>query len=428
MWIESKQLSRRQFFTWGTGTLAALWAVRGRAESMNASGTTLILGGGFGGIVTARLLRGALPASHKIQLISQSRTFQIGATKTWVMLDLVSPESVTRSLDVLGKSGIEVLNTDIQKIDPESLTVTTAAGNLRGDYLVIALGAGLDMSAVPGLKEAAETFYTRDGAVRLRGVLKEFQGGRIVLLIPKLPFQCPPGPYEAAMLLGSHLRERGLSDKTTIEIHTVEKSPMATAGPEIGAFIKDRLAERGIGYFPQTQVARVDGASKSVVTSDERSIPYDLLIAIPPHNAPAAVRDSGLCGASGWVAADSQTLEMAASPKAGRVFAVGDVNSVALPGRHAPDVPLVLPKAGVFAERQGMVAAGRIAAHVLGREPEEIFGGEGFCYIELGSGQALRGDGNFFALPRPTMTPSESSAALLAEKRAWVDGWMAKYL
>ena len=41
----------------------------------------------------------------------------------------------------------------------------------------------------------------------------------------------------------------------------------------------------------------------------------------------------------------------------GRVFAIGDVTSVPLPGRFKPDVGLSLPKAGVIAEGQGEVVA-----------------------------------------------------------------------
>lgn len=36
-------------------------------------------------------------------------------------------------------------------------------------------------SLFPGLSEAAHTFYTLEGAVRLRDALKDFRGGRIVL-------------------------------------------------------------------------------------------------------------------------------------------------------------------------------------------------------------------------------------------------------
>ncbi len=395
---------------------------------MKSGSSTLILGGGFGGIVTARTLRAALPPEHEIRLVSRIPTFQLGTTKTWVMLGHMEPEQVTRPLDVLARAGIEVEINEVRRIDPARRRVTTANGERAADYLVVALGAGLDPSVVPGLDSAAETFYTREGAVRLRGVLREFRGGRVVILIPKAPFQCPPGPYEGAMLLASHFEERGLRDKTQLDVHTIEKAPMATAGPEIGKFVVERLRERGIGFHPQRQVERVDGAGKAVHFQDGTSAPYDLLIAIPPHVAPAAARESGLTGPSGWIPVDPRTLAMGGGADPLRVFAIGDATSVPLPGRFAPEAPLALPKAGVFAEGQGIAVAGRIAAHVLGREPDAVFDGRGYCYIEVGSGLALRGDGSFFDLPHPTMVPQQPDPTQLAEKRAWVDRWMETYL
>jgi sulfide:quinone oxidoreductase len=308
------------------------------------------------------------------------------------------------------------------------MEVTTSEGTLRCDYLVIALGADLDMGPIPGLSGAAETFYTRDGAVRLRSILPDFKRGQIALLIPKTPFKCPPGPYEAAMMLHSYFHDRGLDPQVKLDIYTVEGAPMMTAGPQIGTYVKDRLAERGIGFHPQTQVQSVDGTDKSIVKSDGTKIKYDLLLAIPPHTSPLAVRESGLVNPAGWISADPTSLEWKESPKPNRIFAIGDVTSMPLPGRFKPDVGLVLPKAGVFAEGHAKVAAARIAGHILGREPDESFDGRGFCYIEVGDGKALRGDGSFFDLPHPTMLPRSPDAAQFAEKKAWIDSWMASHL
>jgi sulfide:quinone oxidoreductase len=344
------------------------------------------------------------------------------------MLGETEPAKVTRDNNVLGKHGIEVINSEITGINPKDMTVTTAGGEIDADYLVLALGAELDMGLVPGLANSAETFYTREGSVRLRGLLQNFNGGKIVLLIPKLPFQCPPAPYEAAMMLHSYFENRDIKEKTTINIYTVEKSPMGTAGPAIGKYIIERLTERGIGFHPQTQVASVDGNGKAVVLADGSRINYDLLIAIPPHTSTKVAKESGLVNEGGWVPVEPKTLEIKNSPSPGRIYAIGDMTSLTLPGRFMPDMPLVLPKAGVFAEQQGIVVAEQIAGQILNRHTEAAFDGKGFCYIEIGGGKALRGDGSFFDLPNPTMNPREPDAVQLAEKKAWVENWMERYL
>ena len=68
---------------------------------------------------------------------------------------------------------------------------------------------------------------------------------------------------------------------------------------------------------------------------------------------------------AGWIPVDRQTL---ATPHE-HVFAIGDVTAVGIPGRWKPDVPLMLPKAGVFAHAQALVVAHRIAAECLARSP-----------------------------------------------------------
>ncbi len=146
---------------------------------------------------------------------------------------------------------------------------------------MIALGADLNPAAVPGLEAAAHTFYTVDGAERLRPALERFSGGNLVILIPKAPFKCPPAPYEAAMLLHAAFAARGLAGKARIAIWTVEPAPMPTAGPEMGQYIQSELEQRGIDYRTQQKTVRVDGAARRVVFEGGSEVVYDLLIADP---------------------------------------------------------------------------------------------------------------------------------------------------
>lgn len=392
-----------------------------------AGTTTLILGGGFGGLVAANRLRALLPAEHKIVLVDKTDSFHLGASKTWVMLGERTPEQVSRTREALKRRGIEVRQADIERIDVASRTVKTTQGDLRGDYLVIALGADYHMGAVEGLAEAAQTFYTLEGAVRLRDTLKEFRGGDVVLLVPRGPFKCPPAPYEGAMLLHHFFHLRGALDRTRLSLYTFEGAPMMTAGAAMGQFIQDELAKRNIAFHPQKRTRSVDPAQRVVRFEDGSETRYDLLIAVPPHEAPRAARDSGLTNPSGWIPADPKTLKLA-SGDTDRVFAIGDVTVIPLPGRYRPDAPLVLPKAGTFAEGHGKVVAAQIAARVLGKEPKEVYGGQGYCYIEMGDRHAVRGDGSFYDMPHPTMSRRVPDMTQYEEKLEWARKWMGTNL
>ncbi len=166
---------------------------------------------------------------------------------------------------------------------------------------------------------------------------------------------------------------------------------MPTAGPEMGAAVRGILEARGIGFHPEQAVERIEPAARELVLGDGERIPFDLLLGVPPHRAPAPVRESALAGESGFVPVDRATLETSVEG----VFAIGDVASIPLAGGR------FLPKAGVFAHGQAEVVAKRIAAELRGRTPSADFDGNGACFLEMGDGVAAYASGDFYAEPAP---------------------------
>ncbi|TAN48219.1 MAG: NAD(P)/FAD-dependent oxidoreductase, partial [Betaproteobacteria bacterium] len=302
--------------------------------------TTVVLGGGFGGISAANTLRRLLPAEHAIVVVDESPRFYVGAGKTWIMLGERTFEQVSQSREALLAPGVRLLQARVQAIDLADRSVSLESRALQWDHLVIALGADLNLSRVPGLAAAAHTFYTVEGAERLKPELERFSGGDVAILIPRVPFKCPPAPYEAALLLQRAFEKRGLAGKARLAIYTVEGAPMTTAGPEMGQYIRNELAQRGIEFFPQKNPSRVEAAARRVLFEDGSEARYDLLIAIPPHEAPQVVREAQLTNASGWIAVDPKTLQVKQPADARDVYAVGDVTAIPLPGRYKPDVGL----------------------------------------------------------------------------------------
>jgi sulfide:quinone oxidoreductase len=382
---------------------------------------TLILGGGVGGIVTANTLRALLPKDHEITVVERRKTFNIGAAKTWVMLGQKRVEEIVRPVAALKSRGIQVLEDAVEKIDPAKREVKTSTATLTADYLVVALGADLNPALVPGL-DRAETFYTLDGAVRLGAILKDFKGGEVVILNPRMPIKCPPAPYEVAFLLDHEFTNSGIREKSKITVCTVEGIPMATAGPKVGGVIRDELAKRNIPFLTGRKTKAVDADRKAVVFEDGTELKYDLLITVPPHEVPKVVREAGLAKEGGWIPVDPKTLKTSVE----RVWAIGDATTVPLPGRFKPDVPLVLPKAAVFADAHGRVVASQIAAHARGHESAEAFEGKGMCYVEFGGHHAMGGQGDFFAMPAPNVATKAPDLMTFEEKQAWAAGFLER--
>jgi sulfide:quinone oxidoreductase len=151
---------------------------------------------------------------------------------------------------------------------------------------------------------------------------------------------------------------------------------------------------------------------------------YDLLVAIPPHRGPQVARESGLANESGWIPVDRATMQT----KVGNVYAIGDVTTVSLPGRWQPEVPLNLPKAGIFAHYQADLVTRRIAAEIEGRTADAAFDGEGSCMVEMGQGKAGFASGNFYATPSPKVDMYAPGLAWHWGKVLFEQWWLAQGL
>jgi len=367
--------------------------------------TILVLGGGLGGLMAGSHLRRLSPES-RVVVIERKETFSACMSKLWVMTgERRDPGEGERELSRLADRGIEFVHGDIEAIDPAAKTVQTTVGTVEGDYIIVALGSERNPQAVPGFAESALNLYEGDGALQIQRALQEFSGGRIVILVSRTPFSCPSAPYEAAFLIESLLRERGIRQRTEIALYTPEDQPMLVAGPNVGPALIKMLEERGIELHWEQIVMRIDPAARRILFELEDAS-FDLLVGVPPHRAPAAVRESGLTDASGWVPVDPTKLQ---TRHAG-VFAIGDVTAIRLPNG------MFLPKSGVFADGHARVVAENIAAEITGEGRATQYTGHGFCHIEVGDGMAAYGSGNFYGIPAPRVTLEPPSQRFRKEK------------
>jgi sulfide:quinone oxidoreductase len=376
------------------------------------SNEVLILGGGSGGLATAGRLKELLGDKISITVIDKQRSFVMGFSLLRVMTGEKTEQEVTVPKEKVSQKGIKFINTEVNRIDVNNGIVRTDQGEFVYDYLVVALGAELAPEKIPGF-ESAFHMYTLEDAKKLRDALSSFRGGSIRLVVSSTPFKCPPAPYEAAMLIDDHLRNKGLRDKSDIQIFTPEPQPMPIAGPEVGNTVVSMLNEKGIGFHSNTKVSLIDGSSKQIVFENGSREKYDLLIAIPPHTTPKVIRESGgLADASEWISVDPKNMQT----KHDRVYAIGDVAAVKLPSG------MMLPKAATFAFGQAEIVASNIASSVLGTEARN-WDGFGECFIETGSGNAAYGSGSFYSSPKPVINLQIPSKELRERKDAWGNYW-----
>lgn len=388
---------------------------------MIASKTIMVLGGGIGGLVTANKLRQYLPGQHRIILVEKNDQHAFAPSFPWLMTGNRRHEQISRPIRQMVGPDIAVINTEARRIDITGRCVETEKQRLNYDYLVIALGAELAPEIIPGLAGAAHIFYTLDGATRLQDALDAFTGGTLAIVVSALPYKCPGAPHEASMLIDDLFRKRGIRGKVDLRLFTPEPQPMPVGGPKLGEAVRHMLEAKGINFHPLHKLTAVNAQAHELLFEGKESIRYDLLVAIPPHRGSQLIREAGLANEAGWIPVDRSTL----STQHEDVYAIGDVTAIPIPGRWKPDVPLMLPKAGVFAHAHAQVVAHRIAAGIRGTAIKETFHGEGYCILEAGGGQAGFAFGNFFAEPSPQIQLKDAGRIWHLGKVLFEQWWLS---
>lgn len=384
--------------------------------------TVLILGGGIGGLVAANELRLLLPSEHRIVLVEKNSRHAFAPSFLWLMTGDRQPQQIARDMRQLVRPGVELILSEAQAIDPSNRRVQTSMQTINYDYLIVALGAELAPSAIPGLAESAQTYYTFDGAAKLRDILRTFAGGKVAVVVSSLPYKCPGAPHEGAMLIASMLRKRGL-ENSEVHLFTPEPQPMPVAGPALGDAVKQMLLDRGVAFHPLHKLTQVDSTAHELAFDGRESFRCDLLVAIPPHRGPRIAQEAGLTNEAGWIPVDRSTLQT----KHENVYAIGDATAISIPGRWKADVPMMLPKAGVFAHAQAEVVARRIAAEIAGAGGRENFSGIGYCMLEAGESLAGFAYGNFFGEPSPQIELHKMGKSWHLGKVLFEQWWLAPY-
>ena len=393
-----------------------------RRQNVNTK-TIIILGGGVGGLVVANELRHKLPHEHKVVLIEKNPEHAFAPSFLWLMTGDRQPNGITKPVLSLVRPGVEVIQAEVRNIDIANRSVITSQRSHTYDYLVVALGAELAPEIIPGLAQVAHSFYTFEETKKLQQALSQFSGGKVAVVVCSLPYKCPGAPHEGAMLIADFFRQRSLRDKVSVHLYTPEPQPMPVAGPQLGEAVKQMLASKGISFHPLHRLTSVNSQEHQLLFDGKEPITYDLLIAIPPHRGSQIVREAGLTNEAGWVSVDRSTLKT----KYENVYAIGDITAIGIPGRWKPDVPMMLPKAGVFAHDQAEIVAQRIVDEINGIVPKAEFCGVGYCMLEAGEGLAGFAFGDFFAEPSPRLELRNIGRAWHLGKVLFEQWWLAPF-
>jgi sulfide:quinone oxidoreductase len=331
----------------------------------------VILGAGFGGLEVASVLSEGLGDDAEITLIERGEAFVLGYSKLEVLFGRASLDEVSLPYSAIAQPGVRLVRETVTAIDPAARGVRTDGGEYEADRLVIALGAGYDYDATPGLTEA-DAFYARAGAVELARLIPTFETGHAVVGVCGVPYKCSPAPSECALLLHEDLVRRGVRDRCEITYVVPAPNPVPPS-PDAASALLAAFAERDIKFLPDRRIASLDRDRRVAALDDGTEVSDDLFLGVPKHTAPSVVLDAGLA-VDGFIPVDPGTL---ATSHPG-VYAIGDCATAGV------------PKAGAFAEGAGRAVAKRLIAEIRGDSPPEAYRGAGACYVEFGGGRVGR--------------------------------------
>ncbi len=131
----------------------------------------LVLGAGYGGAYTFKYLHKRFHKNKRVslKLVNRNNYFISTPLLHEVATGSISPEHIVEPLrKILACTHEEFVMASVGSVSLASKTVTTTAGELEYDYLVMALGAETNYRGVPGAQEHTLTLKSLEDAISLK--------------------------------------------------------------------------------------------------------------------------------------------------------------------------------------------------------------------------------------------------------------------
>jgi sulfide dehydrogenase [flavocytochrome c] flavoprotein chain len=311
-------------------------------------GRVVVIGGGFGGSTAARYLR-LWGGNVDVTLVERNPQFISCPISNLVVGGFRQMADITRGYESLSAMGVKLVQGDVIAVDAAAKKVRLASGAELGyDRLIVSPGIDFMNEQVGGLAAAFDSGRLVHGwkagpqTVALRKQLMDMpDGGVYAISIPKVPYRCPPGPYERACMVAAYLKEAKPRSKVLV----------LDANPEVQS--KKALFERAFAqhykgileYRPNTELKEVSGGVGKFEFEDVKA---DVFNVVPPQRAADLARTAGLVNINNrWVGVNWLTMESTAVPG---IHVLGDATFAAA----------LMPKSGHMANQHAKVAAAAV--------------------------------------------------------------------
>lgn len=354
----------------------------------------LIIGGGTAGTMLANKLAKGLTnelqeRKAEITVVSDRDYHVYQPGFLYIPFQLKRPEEIVRPIKDVMDPKVKIVLDSATGINEKQKSVTLKSGKtLTYDYLILATGSHPQPAQIPGLDEAGHTFFSMESALKLQEAMKKFKGGKVVVAVG-LPHKCPVAPLEFVMMFEDWARQRGIRKETEITYAYPLAGPYGTAS--VAELAVKEFTERNINIETFFFMDSVDVKNKELRSMDGRSLPFDLLVAIPPHKGAEIIEQSGLGDGDNWLPTDRHQLNLVNHDS---IFVIGDATN------------LPISKAGSTAHFESEILAENLIDKVRGGEGNKQYNGKVFCFIETGLNTATYISFDYDNPPKP-VTPSK---------------------
>lgn len=335
----------------------------------------LILGGGFGGLVTAEALSKSIGSQHQITIVSPNRNFTFYPALVHLAFGECEPQDITFDLpSKMSDLGVRFIQGEMISISPVRRKVEIAGEDFNGevayDYLVIAIGRRLATERVPGFFENAQHLLGVKAALKFGELVRSFREGKIIVgLCPDARLPVPV--CETAFALARKFETKMRDGSVRISVVFPESAEAAFGGADLHKQLEAAFDRHGINVLYDVPIREIN--FNEIVSANKHRIACDLLMLVPPFRGNAALRDLGITDENNFVKVDGfmRVHEM------DRAYAVGDI--VAFSG----------PKLAHMAVRQAEVAAANIASELVSETPEKEYYHEIATIIDAGGADSI---------------------------------------
>jgi NADH dehydrogenase len=357
----------------------------------------VIIGGGFGGVYTARNLYRLYGDTAEITLINKQNYFLFTPLLHEVATGSLTPDSVMESLrEIFLGTSVTCVEDTVNSVDRTNKVVTTTNSSYKYDYLVVSTGAETNYFGIAGAQENSLTLKNVSDAILLRNhIIDTLEKSTQIKNTNKISFaiigagatgvELSAEIIEYARSILKSFYSDSLINENDIEVILITNTPqIISVFPEKMRILAQSILEKkGVNIITNATVTKVE---KGLITfSDQTTLTVHTVIWV------AGVKPS-LSSISGITIGPKGRMEVneyLQSLEDQNIFGLGDSSGI-----H--------PMLAQIAVQQAVTVANNIYAHNNGSEPSKFDTKIKGLLISLGKWNAL-GDIKGYTLNGPFM-------------------------